>query len=249
MNKNITGKGFEYVDSGHAYYLDGKKMSGVTTVLGVLAKPALIGWAARMAVEYIKESTKVEDGFTESFEEAEWESILDLAKNAHAQKRDKAADRGTDVHALVEEYVKECIEEHSGYPRVGFPDKSDKMFYAFVEWAQDNNIKFIASEKKIFSKKLFCAGTVDLVFEKDGRKYVGDVKTMKKLWDRTPFFQCAGYMLMLEEMGEKFDGSCIINISKETNKLTAYYTENHDRDKECFLAALKLYRNLKDINE
>ena len=42
-------KEFIYKDSNHSYTLDGKRLTGVTTILGVIAKPALIGWAARMA--------------------------------------------------------------------------------------------------------------------------------------------------------------------------------------------------------
>jgi hypothetical protein len=47
---------FEFDEKSHIYKLNGKKLTGVTTILGVINKPALVGWAARMAVEHIKAS-------------------------------------------------------------------------------------------------------------------------------------------------------------------------------------------------
>jgi hypothetical protein len=46
-------EGFVFDEKKHLYFYDGKPMTGCTTILGVLAKPALIPWAAKMAVEYI----------------------------------------------------------------------------------------------------------------------------------------------------------------------------------------------------
>ena len=47
----------------HHYYADAdgtKEYTGITTVLGVIAKPALISWAAKMAAEYIAENAIVD---------------------------------------------------------------------------------------------------------------------------------------------------------------------------------------------
>ena len=45
-------KEFRFDEKKHRYYLDGKSMTGCTTVLGVIAKPALIQWAADHAAAY-----------------------------------------------------------------------------------------------------------------------------------------------------------------------------------------------------
>src|SRR3990167_6973357 len=81
----------------HRYYLGEKQLTGVTTILGVLAKPALIQWAANETVRYIKEHGKEEGGIPVT-----WlvdESILEEARTAHARKRDKSADIGTLAHS------------------------------------------------------------------------------------------------------------------------------------------------------
>lgn len=127
-------------------------------------------------------------------------------------------------------------------------ETTSKELATFIAWATANNVRFLASEKQVYSKELFVAGTFDFSFEKDGKRFIGDLKTMKKMWDRVPFFQTAAYIIASEHMGEeKYDGSCIININKETNELTEYYTYDHENDKKAFEAALFLYRQLANF--
>jgi hypothetical protein len=263
---------FIFDEKAHAYFLNGKPMMGCTTVLGVIAKPALINWAARMAVEYIyaNSSLKPEKENNNKIWQVT-EHTLEEARTAHAKKRDKAADAGTDLHALVEEYVRDCIATKKGYAisTTGYPDLAP--IQAFIDWAIKEKIRFIASEQRLYSKSLWVAGTCDLIFEKDGKRYVGDIKTYKKIWDRVPLIQCAGYALMYEEMqqgtlaqhpedisdgipdfsethGPKIDGYCIICLPKERafneaeDVLWSWDTEG---DTEAFRAAVKLYTYLK----
>lgn len=233
----------------HVYLLDGKQVTGVTTVLGVLAKPALIQWAADMTANWIRENCKGRPyGFVHKGPVYVcYEEDLEEARVAHAKKKEAAGDRGTDVHAQIESYIKACIETRGGAPEA-LSGLNDPMVEKFVEWAVQNQVTFLASEKKVFSKEWFVAGTFDFSFEKDGKRYIGDLKTMKKMWDRVPFFQTAAYMKMSEEMGEApYDGSCVVNINKETTELTDYWTYDHANDRKAFEAALVLYRQLNNF--
>jgi hypothetical protein len=221
---------FTYTEKGHKYTLDGKPMTGVTTVLGVIAKPALIGWAANMAVDYI-------------IEHGDDPESLELARKAHTRKKDDAADKGKDVHSQIEEWIKACITKE---PYV-IGDESKELL-AFKGWAMKNKVNFLSSETPVYSKEWFVAGTPDFTCEIDGKRYVGDLKTYKKMWDRVPFFQTAAYMKMLEEMGEpKYDGSVIVNINKETGELTDHYTFDWENDRKAFEACLTLYRQLNNF--
>ena len=188
-----TKEGFVFDEKKHLYFYDGKPMTGCTTILGILAKPALIPWAAKMATDHVRSELSKTDKWLWS---SELPRILDEAKGAHARKRDDAAESGTDLHALVETWVRACIAENDGYPKVA----EEGPIFAFTKWAIKENVRFIATETKLYSKELWVAGTVDLVFEKGGKRFVGDIKTYKKLWDRVPLIQCAGYALMAEEM-------------------------------------------------
>jgi hypothetical protein len=255
----------------HHYYADAegtKEYSGVTKVLGVIAKPALIPWAARMACEYIEERYEIakqreaigtNSGKDELF--LHLPNWLKEAANAHRKKKEDAAEKGTDLHALVEGYVRTAIEHNNGEPYV--PTGFDPApIQGFISWAFKEKIRFIATEQRLYSKELWVAGTCDLIFEKDGKRYIGDIKTYKKIWDRVPLIQCAGYAFMWEEMryGEyaesgqilteqlpKIDGYCVICLPKERTFNEAedvLWSWDTEGDREAFLAAVKLYRYL-----
>ena len=223
------------------YTLDGKPLMGVTTVLNVIAKPALIGWAAKMASEYIEEEVKKiakGDNFIEELGE-EWARILIDARTAHTRKRDEGAKKGTDIHSWIEEWIA------GDNPETPKEKIAKKQIEEFLKWVKDNEIDFLESEKRMYSEKYWIAGTVDAVAMIGGKKYVVDFKTQAKLWDKTPFLQIAAYRLMLEEMGEKdYQGGCVVLLPKEGG-LETHYSYDYDTDKEGFLAALKLYKTLK----
>lgn len=241
----MTDPLFTFESEKHTYKYDGKKMTGCTTILGVLAKPQLIPWAARMACDYIREKALVLSDATEQTYLAT-EAILKEAQVAHAKKKEDGATKGTDTHAQVEDFVKECIADNNGYPIVERTMTASATLTQFIHWAHDNHVRFLASEAQFYSKKLWVAGTADLIFEQDGKRYLGDIKTYKKIWDRTPFYQCAGYSLMAEEMGEpKFDGYCIINLPKERSFKESEdikYSFDVEGDTQAFLACVTLYR-------
>lgn len=265
----------ENFEDDHRYFADPQKKkqyTGVTTILGVLNKPALVDWAARMAVEYVQEYIKVAEERELDYENFASEVLnhlphwLEEAKTAHAKKRDEGAQKGTDTHALVEEYVNHCIKNYDGLAGSFAYAETFKPIEPFIQWADKENITFISAETPLVSEKLWVAGTADLIFEKDGKRYIGDIKTYKKMWDRTPFYQCAGYALMYEEMNCKTDvipdekdsdyqyehhsgkiisGYCIINLPKERD-----FEEKHDimwsfdteGDTRAFLACVEIYR-------
>jgi hypothetical protein len=252
---DVPQTGFHFDDKTHHYFYDGKPMTGCTTILSVLAKPALVPWAARMAVEHVRQSV---DWNEPTLTTVQLDTLLDEARSAHAKKRDTAADAGTDLHALVEEYVAKCIENNGGLP---IPMEGKTLaggIDPFIEWATKENIRFIATEQRLYSKELWVAGTVDLIFEKDGKRYVGDIKTYKKIWDRVPLIQCAGYALMWQEMNEAhnggshmtarvIDGYCVICLPKERafNEVDdVLWSHDTEGDRVAFESCVRLYRYL-----
>lgn len=238
--------GFHFEPTKHKYYFDGKPMTGVTTILGVLNKPALVSWAARMAVEYIKTEVGITKDSSPINDYVVPFHVLEEAQTAYAKKRDDAAEKGTDVHSQVELWVLKCIQDCGGDPVAPSPSEAIQKF---VNWAQLNQVKFLATEQKLFSKSLWIAGTADLVFEKEGKIYVGDVKTYAKIWDRTPFFQCAGYAMMWKEMelGSQVDGYCVLRISKD-GTFEDLWSFDQEGDTEAFLSCAKIYRQLANFS-
>ena len=78
----------------HAYFYEGKKVPSVTTILGIVAKPALINWSANMAADYFK--SQIEPG--KSYDEIQLNTIWKDAKSAHYKKKVETGDIGTFVH-------------------------------------------------------------------------------------------------------------------------------------------------------
>lgn len=232
---------FTFNEKTHRYYLDGKQMTGVTTILGVIAKPQLIQWASDQAVNFIKENTKeFLIGFPKSvmLEEGKYNEVCESARKAYAKKRDKAADLGTEVHKEIEEFIK-CRMSGIDW------GTDNKQVQHFIDWADKHEVEFVASEEQVYSKKLFVAGTYDFACIIDGRKYLGDLKTSNALYPEY-FFQCAAYRMMAEEMGQTdFKGSILVRVGRDgefNEDQDIIISESYEEEKEAFLSALKLYR-------
>jgi len=253
----------------HQLLVDGeyKNLTGCTTVLAVLAKPALIQWAADMtagalgwtkATEWQEVNGKLKKievplekrlealkpVFNQLMQDSEelFLKRLDEARVAHAKKKDKAGDFGTKTHAAIEELIKTAIEKDGGYI-MGRTTSKEKPIQNFIDWAVNNEVKFLASEKNIYSEFLFIGGIVDFVCEIDGQKWIGDIKTSGSGIYPEHFFQCAGYNLMMEEMGIYTDikGYVIVNL-KENGEMLEKRSISNDENKQIFRNCLEIYR-------
>lgn len=237
---------FEFKKEGHIYTLNGKRLTGITTILGVISKPALIGWSAKMSSEYVLNNLK---------DIKDLERVCEEAKTAHARKRDKAGDAGTDVHEIIEAEIKNAIENTEGFISPKWKEQYDgKQVINFLDWAVKNKVKFLESEKMVYSEKLFCAGTYDFKCEIDKKIYIGDIKTSSGIYDRTPFAQTAAYQMMeLEnEPNNQIDGRLIINIKKNgtfNEDKDVYSSEYYKEDLELFMSALSIYRLMNNTFE
>jgi CRISPR/Cas system-associated exonuclease Cas4 (RecB family) len=231
---------YEFNEKQHIHLLDGKPLMGVTTVLSVISKPALIQWSANMAVGHIKDNIKPNiDG---GYDYAELLTCLDEAKSAHRKKKETAGDWGTFVHKAIEEWIKEKkipteFKEHTQL----------QAFENFVNWATQNKVEFLESEKHLWSKELWIGGIVDLVIKMDGKKYIADIKTSSGIYNEA-FFQMGAYNLCLEEMGDHKDveGYLVINLKKD-GKMDLKMAHDMEINKKAFKHALGLYQIINSI--
>jgi hypothetical protein len=240
MNKKLQATiekmpqtGFVFNEEAHVYVLDGKPLTGVTTILGVIAKPALIQWSADMACNYVREKTiDIQFGFSIQA----LETILTEARLAHRKKKESAGTIGTEAHKQIENFIK-------GKPFDEMTDQVKSMVDQFIAWAKEHNVKFLESEKRLFSKEHWYAGTVDFVAEIDGKVWIGDIKTSSGIYPEY-FFQTAGYQLALQENGEypEIEGHVIVNIKKDGSKFEIEKSYGYQQSVEAFKAALTIYR-------
>lgn len=237
-------KEFSFNPQTHTYKLGGVKMTGVTTVLGIIAKPMLVPWAANMAVDYIKEHSVVEKSGRKNLYIVTTE-VLEEARKSHQRKKEARGAEGHDTHKIIEEIIKQAIEFSDGYIQRPLFETAPQVS-KFIDWAITEKAQFTVSEQVMYHPEWFVGGTADFVVRIKGHLYVGDIKTQKKIWDRVPFFQMAAYRKMLEHMGNKnFHGSIIVHLPVE-GELEAHYSLDYESDLIGFTAALTLYRQLKN---
>lgn len=222
----------------HLYEVEGERVEGVTGVLSVIAKPALMYWAVNMALSYV--SKKIKAG--ESYDEIQLKKILEGAKIAHKVKKEDAGDIGTLVHKSIENYILTGKEE----PPVN--DIARACYNNFINWAKENKVKFIETERKIYSKKYQYAGIVDFVCVINGKTYVGDIKTSNAIYNEYWFQTSAYQQAYTEETGTKIDGQLIVRIGKSGD---FEIQENYDYEAnvQAFNGALQLYRRIQQLKD
>lgn len=90
LAQNVRGKGRHYQNP-----VSGDLVPSVTNVIGMLDKPALPRWAAKVVAEQAAAMKRS----LANLEDAE---IVDLLKGSPWRKSGRAANRGTDIHAYLE---------------------------------------------------------------------------------------------------------------------------------------------------
>lgn len=241
----------KFDEANHIYTLDDKPVTGVTTILKVINKPALLQWSASEAVKYIETevaniASKNDD--LEYMKELarEWANILLKAKTAYRRKADKAADTGSLAHAWVEKYINAKIKGEKE------PEREEALALMtdnFVKWVEENKVKFLSSEQRVFSKKSWYAGTYDFDCEIDGKIYLGDLKTSSGIYSEM-FFQTAAYQNAIQEMNEPnevpIQGNIIVNCRKD-GKFDCQMTEEYEQNLKAFMGALAIYRRWGEL--
>lgn len=170
----------------HRYWLDGRPVPGVTTLLGKgLPKPALPYWAAKSVAEYVADNP---DG-VEAFRSTGRGPMVAALKEIPWQKRDEAAIRGTDIHALAEQ----VIHGHA----VDVPDHLAGHVEGYVRWLDAFQIEAVVTETPVANRSSWYAGTFDAVIRFGagpwaGRTVLADWKTSKGVYGETGL-QTAAY--------------------------------------------------------
>jgi len=145
----------------------------------------------------------------------------------------RATKRGTDMHTLVEYFMK-----NEELPEV--PPISEFLFKISKHKLKNiNNIH--ALEGSLYSKQLGIAGTVDCIAEYEGELAIIDFKTSAKPkpreWIDHYFVQCAAYGCMLYELTEIRVKKFVIIMACENGECVVY----EERDKSKYIKLLTQY--------
>ena len=232
----------------------GLPVAGVTSILsGAIPKPALLQWAANMAVDYINTSIFTDNNRGRdvlTLHSHHVDTILKEAKTAHRKKKEDAGTRGKDVHTFAERVL---VNGDAKMP----PDpETAKGCAAFLSWLDGVNLEVINSERIIFSKTWWYCGTTDVYGRIKGKNCVIDFKSGSGFYDEHPL-QLAAYAVAIEEeTGDKIVDGWIIHLDKTTGKPTPYpvpltrgLKDNWLRVRESYEAIQKTQAIVKEIKD
>lgn len=192
---------------GRVYEKTGRRYPSVTSILQVINKPALMNWAARKEREMVIECS------ADLFDNLQDYEMLDMSRDAwidklklhlgkmmaHQKEVRKAANIGSQTHALVEWNLKARLNLEIG-PAPEACDKAEWGFACWKDWARSVSLRPILIEQVVFSELYGYAGTLDLLAEVNGVLTVLDWKTGKRVYAEA-HLQNAAYRTALREMG------------------------------------------------
>ena len=220
-------------DVRHRFYgPKGEPLISVTKATSVVDKSGpLMYWAVNLARDYLLSRLKV--GITE-------EDIITSSKQHRIFKR-KAADVGTLIHQWVSDWI---LKKK---PEMPTNEKVINGITAFLKFQKKNKIKWVESEKVIYSKKYKYAGILDAVGKSKGKLLLIDFKSSNSIYPEM-YFQVAGYQIAYEEeTGKKIDKRMILRFGKDTGEFEAVELGDDKKDKKAFLACLQLRRRLTEL--
>lgn len=192
----------------------------VTTVLGILNKPALNVWLCKQFMNATIDGAK---------------TFGDANKVVREISR-KAMDIGIKVHTYVEHHGKGIV-----------PIKYDDLmlyYKAYHQWLLDYKPKILENEITVASEKFGYKGTIDRIAMIDNKRLLVDLKTGKSIYDSVEL-QTSAYKQAYEEQEEKLiDETWILLLEKGENGLPTgrYQFEQLNYVPEIFNATLEIYK-------
>lgn len=168
---------------GHGYFLDGNKVIGVTTAIkGGLPAPALVGWAGRTVAETAAAEL---DFITEMKERSGEAAVVTYLKESPWRDRDAAARRGTEVHGYAEQLI-------AGVD-VDVPEELQGHVQAYADWLNAWEPDPHVVEGVVLNRKRRYMGTLDLIADIGGERWLLDVKTTRSGVFAETVLQLAAY--------------------------------------------------------
>ena len=186
-----------------------------------------------------------------------WANSLGFRHKNYKDEQEKACCTGTHTHEFIEDYLRHgtVITDFSDFvePYKFTIYNAYNSFMAWWKMMHDNGheLKVLAIEKRLTCP--FVGGTLDLLLEIDGRKFIVDFKTSNHMTYKY-FLQLAAYQYMIEGYeGIEIDGGVfVLWLDKKQIRYIDYVLDFTIADhvaminhcKETFVSLLYAYYNL-----
>ena len=196
----------------HVYMVNGVRKTGVTTYINILDKSrALMSWKGSLTVAFLLKKLK-EGNITEE--------MICATHNIDEIEKDEAAKFGSMIHDWCENYIKAKLKI-KGYSIPDMPEDSKVLngVSAFLDWEKEHKVKFISSERVVYSKKHDYIGKMDIEAYVDGEICLVDLKSSNGLYN-TVRLQTAAYLKADEEERGKgiYTGRWAVRLAKYDEK-------------------------------
>jgi hypothetical protein len=205
VNFNETNHTYVHKETGELY-------TGCTTISDAWDKSFFLGpWYAKemanaiLALPYDKVARMSPPEF-EQF-------VLD-AKGAAKKVSEKAKVDGTAAHDWIEASIGATLDPNVELLPTPESKEANEAVDAFCVWKMQHELKWLGSEEVLSSDQHKIAGKLDALAIVDGVPSIVDFKTSGQL-SASYVLQCAGYDLMLREMGFEVRQYVILRIPKD----------------------------------
>jgi len=232
------------------YTIDGHRLPSVTTILDIIAKPALGPWYAKEERRYF-ETAMLEVLSRPGARDPEFvlAAVAEAVTGVKAADREKqkAAAIGTAVHAGIEWELRRQLGQDAG-PAPHLPEVAIWAVESWKDWARSVTLEPLAIERTIYCLDCGYAGTLDLYARVKGVLTVLDWKSGKAIYPEA-FLQNLAYRHAATRAGLPSTQGLIVRLPKhledpawEVMPVPIMLTL------EDFLAALRLWRWQRTMN-
>ena len=169
---------------------DGKKVNSVTYYLKVLGSESIVKWSNYLGFNHRKYEDELE----------------------------YAADVGSQVHESLHAYLDKSYKPHTIISDSFAEEMSEMAIMNLKSLFRDIPYETIYTEKEFASSKLGYGGTIDWYVKIGSRKFLGDFKTSKRVYNKH-LLQLGGYYNLMKEAGEEPDGAFILRLKGLDRKI------------------------------
>jgi hypothetical protein len=190
---------------------DGKRLVGVTTVCGVLNKPALLQWANKIGLMGIEMNEFVDD-----------KSDIGSLTHDLCTKYLQGIWNGEFIRSYYEEskvifriYCKGVDTDAYTLSQI---EQAEQAFNSFKAWYESHKVELISAEQPLVSENYQYGGCYDVYAKVDGKLTLLDFKTGSAIYPEHILQVAGGYGLLFQENNMPYDQVRILNIPRTDNE-------------------------------
>jgi hypothetical protein len=248
-------------------------LNGVTGTCHIIDKSEpLMRWAVKKCLEKIRALTKDNlrpDGMYEIHID-DFETILEAARKADNEVLEDAAEVGHQAHAWIESVVTEILSGNEPrllelLAKLPLDERAMNCCIAAVDWMVRHNVRWVATERKVYSRTHGYAGTMDGLATCDSCDdpmccphpfkdvlSIIDWKSSNHLVIEYLLQVAAYWFALVEETGYPVKDRWIIRLGKSDGEFDPWHRpgeESFKKDFKAFLDALALTRSVQEVED